>query len=291
MNASERRHQPLARLTHGMYVFANDVVGGFWALSHHSVVMVGALIVVAGLLVIGKPELRQQAELRLTSWLTTEQQEAGDAATPPPELAAVKRATAVDPHVLPREQARLTQWIARRYQVAPEPVAALVTTAYKTGHSNHIDPALILSVMAVESSFNPFAQSSAGAQGLMQVMTSVHGEKYDDYGGNYAAFDPLSNLRVGVWVLRDCIDKTGSTAGGLRCYVGAAHLPTDGGYVNKVLAEYSRMQMVVANRRPPPVTNTAAVNGQRSSQASNKTAKASKSRAAPVTVVAALRDS
>jgi hypothetical protein len=280
MNALERR-QPFARFAHGVQVFVSDAASGFWALTHHSVLVVGVLIVVTGLLIGSKPDLRQQAELRLTTWLTNQQVEveAEDTSTttpPPPELTAVKRATAADPDALPREQARLTQWIAHKYQVAPEPVAALVSNAYEAGQTNRIDPALILAVMAVESSFNPFAESTKGAQGLMQVMTSVHGDKYDDYGGHYAAFDPLSNLHVGVWVLRDCIDKTGTTAGGLRCYVGAANLPTDGGYVNKVLAEYSRMQQVVASRSTSSA-NTA-----------NRVVKA-KSKMAP-TVVASLRD-
>jgi hypothetical protein len=60
-------------------------------------------------------------------------------------------------------------------------------------------------VVAIESNFNPFAQSAVGAQGLMQVMTRVHNQKYEAFGGTLAAFDPVSNLRVGVQVLRECI--------------------------------------------------------------------------------------
>ena len=52
--------------------------------------------------------------------------------------------------------------------------------------------------MAVESGFNPFAQSPVGAQGLMQVMTGIHSDKYESFGGKLAAFDPVTNLRVGV---------------------------------------------------------------------------------------------
>jgi hypothetical protein len=130
-------------------------------------------------------------------------------------------------------------------------MAALVKGAYRAGKDNHIDPTLILAVMAVESSFNPFAQSSAGAQGLMQVMTRVHVDKYDGYGGQLAAFDPLSNLRVGVWILRDCIERFGGVDAGLRCYNGATQFKTDGGYVNKVRAERERLQTVVnSNHRP-----------------------------------------
>ena len=80
--------------------------------------------------------------------------------------------------------------------------------------------------MAIESSFNPFAQSSVGAQGLMQVMTKVHDDKYEPFGGRHAAFDPVTNLRVGVQVLKECIARAGSLEAGLRYYVGAANLAT-----------------------------------------------------------------
>jgi soluble lytic murein transglycosylase-like protein len=110
---------------------------------------------------------------------------------------------------------------------------------------------LILAVMAVESGFNPFAQSHVGAQGLMQVMTKVHRDKYEDFGGKLAAFDPVSNLRVGAKVLRDCINRGGSLEGGLKLYVGATNMEADGGYAAKVLAEYARLQSVAAGRPVP----------------------------------------
>ena len=103
--------------------------------------------------------------------------------------------------------------------------------------------------MAIESRFNPFAQSSVGAQGLMQVMTKIHTDKYQHFGGHFAAFDPVTNLKVGVKVLQECIERAGSLEGGLKYYVGAANLPDDGGYAAKVMAEHFRIQQV-ANQLP-----------------------------------------
>ena len=94
----------------------------------------------------------------------------------------------------------------------------------RVGKRTKLDPTLILAIMAVESSFNPFAQSHVGAQGLMQVMTRVHGDKYESAGGTLTAFDPVTNMRVGVKVLQECIARAGSLEGGLRYYVGAANL-------------------------------------------------------------------
>jgi Transglycosylase SLT domain len=123
-----------------------------------------------------------------------------------------------------------------------------VQEAWQVGGRAGLDPTLILAIMAVESSFNPFAQSSVGAQGLMQVMTKVHDAKYEAFGGNLAAFDPVSNLRVGVQVLKECIARAGSLEAGLRYYVGAANLEDDGGYAAKVLAEQNHLRLVASGK-------------------------------------------
>ena len=143
---------------------------------------------------------------------------------------AIDRATATNPKDLPKQQAAVAYWLSKKYRVAPEPLSALVVEAYEVGSKVKIEPTLILAVMAIESGFNPFAQSPVGAQGLMQVMTTVHTEKYEGFGGKLAAFDPVTNLRVGASVLRECITRAGSVEGGLRQYVGATSDATEGGY-------------------------------------------------------------
>jgi len=81
----------------------------------------------------------------------------------------------------------------------------------------------------------------------MQVMTKVHHDKYDNFGGKLAAFDPVTNLRVGVKVLQECIARAGSIEGGLKYYVGAANMEDDGGYAGKVMGEHARLLAVVAS--------------------------------------------
>ena len=124
--------------------------------------------------------------------------------------------------------------------------------SWAVGQRASLDPTLILAIMAIESSFNPFAQSSVGAQGLMQVMTRVHDAKYEVFGGRHAAFDPVTNLRVGVQVLKECIQRAGGLEAGLRFYVGAANLEDDGGYVGKVLAEQDHLKKVAGGQRLSP---------------------------------------
>jgi len=80
----------------------------------------------------------------------------------------------------------------------------------------------------------------------------VHDDKYESFGGKHAAFDPISNVRVGVLVLKECITRAGSLQEGLRYYVGAALLDGDGGYVGRVLAEQSLMRGVADGKAVPP---------------------------------------
>ena len=164
-------------------------------------------------------------------------------------------------------QQRVTGWLAKRHRVAGAASKMLVDAAYTTARETDIDPLLILSVMSIESRMNPFAESPIGAQGLMQVMTDVHKNKFDDHGGTKAVLDPNANLRVGATLLRDAISKTGSVEAGLKHYVGAGALRSDGGYSVKVLGEYARLQAVAngryvaATKAPAAPANTTARNG------------------------------
>ena len=241
----------LGKLTRGIRVFASDVAQGFFEITHNGFALVGLAVVFATVALVARPDLRQAGESQLMNWLHERQVQIHGLALEP---AAIDRATAVNPKELPKEQAAVAFWLSRKYRVAPEPLGALVAEAYEIGERTRLDPTLILAVMAVESGFNPFAQSPVGAQGLMQVMTRVHSDKYERFGGKLAAFDPVTNLRVGVKVLQECIARAGSVEAGLKFYVGAAHLPDDGGYAEKVMAEHARLLQVASGRSVPAFT-------------------------------------
>ncbi len=116
-----------------------------------------------------------------------------------------------------REQGLVASYLSRRYRVAQGPVGELVKAAFDTGREAGLDPLLLLAVMGIESGFNPYAESGVGAQGLMQVMSKVHSDKFDYFGGQSAALDPLANIKVGALVLKDCIARGGSLLGGCVC--------------------------------------------------------------------------
>jgi hypothetical protein len=236
------------RLQLGLRTFATDVTQGFFAISHNGLAVVGLSIFFFVVALTVRPDLRVVTEAKIISWLQERQYDELGIAT---DADAVDRATATDPRDLPTQQANLAYWLSKKYRVAPEPLSALVSEAYDVGPSNQIEPTLILAVMAVESGFNPFAQSHVGAQGLMQVMTKVHEQKYQGFGGALAAFDPVANVRVGVNVLKECINRAGSLEGGLKLYVGAGNMKDDQGYAAKVMAENARLQQVAKGVKVP----------------------------------------
>ncbi|MFT7773286.1 transglycosylase SLT domain-containing protein [Roseateles sp.] len=236
-------------------LFVKDIGNGLLVVSHNTLALLGLAVVAVLLVFTSQAGLREKVESATLGWLHARQEaraEAdGSAMLVPAEPEAIARATATDPRGLSHQQAAVAHWLARRYRVAPEPVSRLVQEAWAVGQRAKVEPTLILSIMAIESGFNPFAQSSVGAQGLMQVMTRVHDDKYEAFGGTLAAFDPVTNLRVGVQVLKECIQRAGSLDEGLRYYVGAANLADDTGYTARVMAEHDLLKAVAAGRSVP----------------------------------------
>ena len=253
----------LQKISQSLRTVARDTTHGFIEITQNGFALLGVAFAIVCFILLARPELRKSGEQELLSWLQVRHSvfSAVAADTAEVEIAAADldasdRATATDPADLPKQQAAVAFWLSKKYRVAPEPISALVAEAYAIGSKAKLDPTLILAIMAIESGFNPFAQSPVGAQGLMQVMTKIHSDKYENFGGKLAAFDPLTNLRVGVKVLQESISRAGSIEGGLKHYVGAANMEGDGGYAAKVIAEYSRLHQV-ATGHPAPLRASA----------------------------------
>jgi soluble lytic murein transglycosylase-like protein len=229
-----------------------------FAAARHTLALIGLAALAAMALVFFRPALLDEIK-ELSPFAPTADQRAAEEIAfaellelPQPKYAGV--AALEQGANLSIEQQRVNLWLSKRYRIAGTASKLLVGAAYEAADSVKLDPLLILAVMAIESRFNPFAESAVGAQGLMQVMSRVHREKFDNHGGPSAALNPVANIQVGARILKDMIRVSGSVQGGLKLYVGAGNMESDGGYGAKVLAEYAKLQQVAAGKRVPTFT-------------------------------------
>ena len=151
---------------------------------------------------------------------------------------------------LEREQRLVTEYIAKRYRVADSAVSGFVSAAYRAGSQYNVDPMLVLAVMAVESRYNPVAESGVGARGLMQVMPKFHLDKLAAHGGEPALLEPEVNILVGTRILREYQRRLGDTEAALQMYAGALDEPT-AQYAAKVFAEKARLDALRKLARKP----------------------------------------
>jgi len=143
----------------------------------------------------------------------------------------------------------LAVYLSRRYKVAQDATEQLVGVAHEVGSRTGLDPLLILAVMAVESRFNPIAESVMGAKGLMQVIPRFHQDKLDALGGEDSVLDPMTNIMVGARILKDAVRRGGGLMPGLQLYNGAFSDDSQQ-YAQKVMAEKERMQQMLRRSRP-----------------------------------------
>ncbi len=157
------------------------------------------------------------------------------------------KTTVAPPVLLPddRRYAVVADYMARRFFVSRLAMLDLVKTAHVVGRKYNLDPMLLVAVMAVESSFNPIAESVAGARGLMQIIPHYHLEKFAEFGGEQTIFDPRINITVGAKIIREYLQSSsGDLFTALQTYAGA--LPDrDTAYTHKVLNEKDRLDTLM----------------------------------------------
>jgi hypothetical protein len=240
----ESMKQALARVRLGWTEAGRDLIVGLLATARTSLMLCGAVAVAAAAALFTLPQARDLVArlaptiLPISVAMASVGPVAGPAADNADEPDEEELEASADPH-----QRAVTRYLSRRYRVADGAVGRLVAAAYLAGDEAQVDPLLVLAVMAVESSMNPFAESSVGAQGLMQVMTQVHADKFAEHGGDAAALDPIANIKVGTSILGELIRRGGTVERGLQLYVGAGNQGDDGGYGARVMAERARLKI------------------------------------------------
>jgi soluble lytic murein transglycosylase-like protein len=142
-------------------------------------------------------------------------------------------------------------------QQAREPDSATSSLLEQTAKSYDINPALVHSVISVESNFNPWAVSPKGALGIMQLMPGT-ARRF----GVSNAFDVKQNIEGGVRYLRflqdlfgdDTLTVAAYNAGerAVEKYNGIPPYPETVAYVKKVGARYGKARKQAAAKAGPP---------------------------------------
>ncbi len=159
---------------------------------------------------------------------------------------------AVDPAV-----AAAAERLAESRVLVPAEIAPLAEALVAESRRRGFSPALVLAVIEVESRFDPFAASAAGALGLMQVMPAtgevLARELGIDWRGERTLFDPIANLRIGLAYLEQMRDRFGDLPTALAAYnrgpgaIGGRvrrGAPIPEGYARRVLSAYAETSVV-----------------------------------------------
>lgn len=153
----------------------------------------------------------------------------------------------VDPAPLDQPMEAAADFIARRYRVAKPAIADIVRTAETSARTAGLDPLLVLAVIGIESRYNPLSESVVGAQGLMQIIGKYHTDKFAPTPDGQALLDPEINVRVGVSIIKEYLQRTGNLDSALQMYAGAAD-DSEFGYSGKVMAEKRRLEVAVRQK-------------------------------------------
>jgi soluble lytic murein transglycosylase-like protein len=146
---------------------------------------------------------------------------------PPEAGGATGVARSVQP-MAPDEQAQVEAQL-RRYQtrLAADEIRVTAHAILEESQRHQLDHELLLALMRIESGFNNFAVSHAGALGLMQVMPGTGREMAQELGiewrGPGTLFDPVDNVRIGAAYLAQLRSRFGSLERALAAYNWGPH--------------------------------------------------------------------
>jgi hypothetical protein len=133
--------------------------------------------------------------------------------------------------------------IITRLQSRLDPVLAReVSDAIQKYSSEYrLPPELIIHIIDRESRFRPLVRSSAGAVGLMQIMTKVHTDKLKEMNITAEeAYHIDNNIKLGCWIFREYFDKAKDIEKALTRYVGGSHEK----YVKDILVAFTNEAII-----------------------------------------------
>ena len=122
-----------------------------------------------------------------------------------------------------KKMQRLALHISGNYKVPLIKAEKIVYASFVEANKKNLDPTLVLSLISVESTFNQFSKSQAGAVGLTQVMPNIHKDKIARLPDE-DIWSVHNNIKVGTDILKEYLNVTkGNIALALQRYNGSLH--------------------------------------------------------------------
>ncbi|WP_241024282.1 lytic transglycosylase domain-containing protein [Burkholderia sp. Ac-20365] len=146
-----------------------------------------------------------------------------------------------DASILP-SPADIVATLRTQFRVSATDALTIAQAVLTEANRYSMSPVLLLSVMAVESGFDPRAVSTLGARGLMQVLPAAHPRAFSNVK---ELDDPAINVRIGSSILRGYLDAEGGDVdAALWRYSGGGK-----GYARRVAVHMRRFSEVLGGNR------------------------------------------
>lgn len=138
----------------------------------------------------------------------------------------------------------LTENISSKWRVDSGFASRVVNSVYNEAVVHDLDPKLVLSVIAVESSFKKDSISRVGAEGLMQVWRKWHQEKFEGIGRKTSVEEDIG---IGVKVLSEYMARENhNTTAALQRYNGTKK-DSSHKYSKKVLDQFKNFKQALSD--------------------------------------------
>lgn len=143
-----------------------------------------------------------------------------------------------------KQMQRLATYISITYNVPLDKAERIVYTTFVESYKKDLEPMLVLSLISIESTFQQYSKSHAGAVGLTQVMAKVHRNRIAENKVDIWSVD--GNIQVGTDILKDYVGlANGNMKKALQMYNGSAK-DKNYRYSNKVMNQMQSF-IVAAN--------------------------------------------
>ncbi len=147
--------------------------------------------------------------------------------------------------ILVEQMQNLASFISGNYKIPLISAEKIVLTAYKESPSYNIDPIFFLSLISIESKFQQFVTSKAGAIGLSQVIPKYHKDNIAEVQVEHKDLWSIEgNMKLGLKVFSKYINLAkGNLSIASQLYNGSSNDPNKT-YSRKIMSEQEKLKNV-----------------------------------------------